>query len=256
MSNPIFPKTPLANRWAVNHQRPQWQLLLAIACQGALLLSPVAVGANTPSTPNSVSPGQRLSQMFSSEIQATLSACQDHGSVNLTVGADGDGSVVCGDGSRSSPIRYSDYFGTLSDFLAASFLIGFRTAFKTDPQAKPETFAGLVSTAEGQKALKQLLTAALSDSKLVPQKNSSQSISVLVEGVMQRTLPILQNTSSLENLLGTSAQYAQVVSSFCTPPGMSINQAQTNLTGLSSIQIYAICIQESGFADEIIRKQK
>jgi hypothetical protein len=44
-----------------------------------------------------------------------------------------------------------------------------------------------------------------------------------------------------------------VVDNFCTAPGMSVDQAQQQTPGLTSIQLYAICVQESGMADEMLQ---
>ncbi|NJR40852.1 MAG: hypothetical protein HC781_20940 [Leptolyngbyaceae cyanobacterium CSU_1_4] len=55
----------------------------------------------------------------------------------------------------------------------------------------------------------------------------------------------------MTTLVGTTEQYGQVVSNFCSTPGMSITQAQQTIPGLSSIQLYAVCVQESGLAEEL-----
>lgn len=224
---------------------------LAIAL--TLLLSPLSAFAQQPTQPRqspSVSEAtQRLTKMFSADIQKTLNACTNQGLVNLVRGADQDGSVICGDGSRNSPVQFNGYVSTLSDILAAGGLVGLRTAMqKSDTQIKPEMVAAYLSSQDGVTTLKSLLKKGLTDINLVPRP----SVDFLVDKVVQRLTPVLKDPKVLETVLGTATQYAQVVQNFCSPPGMSIEQVKKLVPGLTSVQIYAICVQESGLAQEII----
>ncbi|MEB3336651.1 MAG: hypothetical protein VKJ46_04255 [Leptolyngbyaceae bacterium] len=193
---------------------------------------------------------QRLMQMFSSDIQQTLNACFNQGKVNLAAGADRDGSVICGDKSRNSPVTFSSYVNTLSDVLAAGGLIGFRTALKSDPTVNPTLIAAVLSSSEGATLIRGTLKKGLATLNVVP-RGSTASVNFLVDRVMQRLTPILQDPNNLNNLLGTPKQYTQVVENFCNPPGMSLSQIRVLVPGLKPVQVYSICVQESGLADEI-----
>jgi len=195
---------------------------------------------------------QRLMEMFSPEIQATVNACVEQGKVNLAAGAAPDGSVVCGDGSPEPAVAYTNYVNTVSDILAASALVGVRAAISNDPRVSPEMITAYLASAEGNTTLRNVIEAAIQQNQLFPAE-STESVTLLSDAVMQRLVPTLSNPNSLTTLLGTSEQYAQVVSNFCTAPGMSVSQAQSTVPGLSAIQLYAICIQESGVADEMMR---
>ncbi len=190
---------------------------------------------------------QRLDGMFSLDIQQTLTVCAEQKLVNIAAGSDADGSVICGDGFRNSAVQFTDYMNTISDFLAAAFLVGFRTAYKNDSNLTPPQQAemlALFSTSSGRTFIRQALEHNLIESNLVS-KGSTRSLSLLVDSILQRSLPILKNSNSLENLFGTPNQYKLVVEKFCTLPGMSVTQAKM-VSKLNSIQLYAICIQESG----------
>lgn len=189
---------------------------------------------------------QGLEQMFSLDIQNTLNACTEQKLVNIAAGADGDGSVICGNEFRNSPVKFTDYMNTSSDFLAAGFLVGFRTAYTSDSRlTQPEKaqMLALFLTPSGKTFLRQMLEQELTESQIVV-KGSKRSLSLLVNDIMRRSLPVLEK-NRLENLLGTPNQYKLVVEKFCTSPGMSATQAKTLVPGLSSMQLYAICIQES-----------
>jgi hypothetical protein len=188
--------------------------------------------------------------MFSQEIQAAFSACQDEGGVNLGAKDDRDGSIICGNGNRAVSIQFQDYLNLMADYLAASFLIGVRTAYKSDPKAKPEQLTALAQSPNGQALLKQLLQKVVADLEFTS-KNSTAGNNVLVEQLEKRVLPFLNNPTTLENLLGTSAQYKKAVKQFCTSPGLSPGQAKTQLADLNPVQLYAICFQEAGLADEL-----
>lgn len=225
---------------------------LAIASVGAVLSVGFWLPAfAAPQNPiESSQAAQKLNEMFSQEIQQVLNSCANEGSVNLGAGPDRDGSVVCGDGTRNSTTQFNDYVATVSDFLSASFLIGVQAALKAYPDFKPEMVAMFANDPQGRASLEEALTSAITSSGMVP-KDSPKSVSFLTDKVLERSLPILKNPAVFSNLLGNSQQYAQVASKFCTAPGMSVAQAKTVFPGLNSVQLYAICIQESGLASEI-----
>lgn len=189
---------------------------------------------------------QRLAQMFSPEIQATLNACRERGQVNLAAGA--NGAVVCGDGTVQAEIPLQTYLNTTSDFLAASALLGLRQQMADTPQLTPEQLYAILSTSEGKSMIRDVVIAALVQSGTIAA--NSDDATLLSNQVMDKLLPTMEQTNNLQTLLGTDAQYKQIVQSFCTAPGMSIEQAQQQ-TALSSVQLYAICIQESGLLNEM-----
>jgi len=211
-----------------------------------------------PKSPQPSAATQDLNRMFSLDIQKTLNACTEQKLVNIAAGADGDGSVICGNGFRNSSVQFTNYMNTSSDFLAAGFLVGFLTAYKNDSSLTPPEKAQMLAlflTPSGKTFLRQMLEQELTESEIVV-KGSTQSLSLLVNDIMQRSLPILKNQGRLENLLGTPNQYKLVVEKFCTSPGMSVAQAKTLMPGLSSIQLYSICIQESGIVVSIPKTQE
>lgn len=199
-----------------------------------------------PKPPHSTAP-QGLVGMFSLDIQKTLNACAEQKLVNIAAGADGDGSVICGNEFRNSPVQFTDYINTSSDFLAAGFLVGFRSAYTSDSSLTPPEKAQMLAlflTSSGKTFLRQMLEQELAESQIVL-KGSTRSLSLLVNDIMWRSLPVLKNQNQLENLLGTPNQYKLVVEKFCTSPGMPVAHAKT-VSKLSSVQLYAICIQEAG----------
>lgn len=206
--------------------------------------------AVTPASLADSPAAQKLNKMFSPKIQQVLNACSQQGSVNLGAGADQDGSVICANGRRNSTVRFNEYVSTVSDFLSASFLVGVRAALDSYPGAQMDMVTSYLATGEGKASLQEALTNAITTSGLVPQ-DSQKSITFLVNRVMQRSLPILQNTGKFRNLLGNTTQYRQVADKFCQPPGMSIEQAKGLVPQLDAVQIYAICVQESGLSDEV-----
>lgn len=210
----------------------------------ALFLS---VPSQAQLNPEASTTPQGLEGMFSLDIQKTLDACAEQKLVNIAAGADGDGSVICGNEFRNSPVQFTDYMNTSSDFLAAGFLVGFRTAYTSDSSLTPPEKAQMLDlflTPSGKTFLRQMLEQELIESQIVL-KGSTRSLSLLVNDIMWRSLPVLKNQNRLENLLGTPNQYKLVVEKFCTSPGISVAQAKTLVPGLSSMQLYAICIQES-----------
>jgi hypothetical protein len=195
---------------------------------------------------------QRLTQMFSPEIQKTLSACHDKGQVNLAAGASSTGSVVCGDGAAQTDVPFQSYVGTISDILTASSLVGLRSVIAKDPRVTPEMLSAFLKSDQGSTVLRSAVEAAITRSGLVATA-APQSASVLTDQVIERLLPTMEQTNNLQTLLGTDNQYRQVVQNFCTSPGMSVQQAQQQVPGLSSVQLYAICIEESGMANEMMQ---
>lgn len=224
----------------------------AIATLGTLAslsLASTALAATPASLADSPA-AQKLNKMFSPKIQQVLNTCGQQGSVNLSAGADKDGSVICANGDKNSPVKFNDYVSTVSDFLSASFLVGVRAALNSYPGAQMEMVTSYLTTADGKASLQEALTNAITTSGLVP-PNSQKSVTFLVDRVMQRSLPILQSTGKFSNLLGSTAQYRQVADKFCKPPGMTVEQAKGLAPQLDAVQIYAICIQESGLSDEV-----
>ena len=209
------------------------------------------VAAESTSSPVPES-AQRLATMFSTEIQTTLNACWDRGKVDLAAGANPDGSVTCGDGTPEGAIAYADYVSTVSDILAASGLVGFRTVVDSNPSISPQAISAFLADTQGAAVLRQTVQTAITQSQLLPAE-ATQSNTVLTDRVMERLIPNLQNPSVLDGLLGNEQQYTQVVSNFCTAPGMSVDEAKTLVPSLSSIQLYAICIHESGVTREAVQ---
>lgn len=195
---------------------------------------------------------QRLLEMFSTEIRNTIAACAEQGKVDLAAGAGSDGTVVCGDGSTQPEISYTSYLNTISDILAASGLVGFRTVIEADPRVTPEMLVTVFSTPEGTATFYDAIQSVIVQSQLLP-ADAEDSTALLANEVVGKLRNSLQSPANLEGLLGTAEQYTQVVDNFCTAPGMSVDQAQQQTPGLTSIQLYAICVQESGMADEMLQ---
>jgi hypothetical protein len=193
---------------------------------------------------------RRLAEMFSPEIQSIISACQQNGKVDVAAGASEDGAAICGDGS-STEVAYTDYIGTISDILAASSLVGFRAVVESDPRVSSEMVITFLGNSQGTNLIRQAVQSAITRSQLLPTE-AGESNSILTDEVINRIQVALQAPTQLDNLLGTSSQYEQVVNHFCTAPGMSIEAAKALVPELSAIQLYAICIQESGVTDEVL----
>ncbi len=234
--------------------------LATLAMVGFLPTQPIAAApAANPSEPELSEFGhellespaaQRLMGMFSPEIQAVLNACVEADGVNLDAGAAPDGSVVCADGSLASDVAYRDYVITLSDLLAASGLVGFRTVIAATPQISPELVATYAASPQGAEMMRTAIEVGITQSQLLPSFTAATS-TTLVNEVMARLLPTLQDPTAFANLLGNSDQYQQVVNRFCTAPGMSVDQATETIPGLSSLQLYSICVAESGIAEHV-----
>lgn len=231
------------------------RVLIAI---GVSLVTATSTLAQWPPSQPTKGPAtnQPLAQMFSDEIRLTLNACDDKGGVDLSSGASRDGSVICRRGDRRSLIPFREYLTTVSDFLSAAFLVGTRLALKESPQVKPDDLRKTMATVEGQNLLKQLLTTAATSSNPSLAQGSQRSVDVVVKEVLLRTKPFLQNPATLETLLGNPRQYTQVVQRFCMSPGMSVPEAQVAVPGLSAIQLYSICIQESDVSKKVTQPPK
>jgi hypothetical protein len=238
--------------------------LLSASCLGLsqlLSLSVVTIPMPASAEPMSASAeplqiaqaagSDRLRQMFSPEIQATINACSTQGKADLAAGAGADGSLKCGDGSSVPNVAYADYVDTVSNILAASVLVGMKTAIANEPRITPEVVVNFLSTSQGVETLRNGIETAITQNQLVP-ADSTQSVKLLTDAVIQQLTPILTPTT-LDTLLGTPEQSGQIVSNFCTAPGTSVPQALTLVPGLTPIQLYAICIQESGITDEVLR---
>jgi hypothetical protein len=210
----------------------------------------------TPSSPADASPAvppfmQRLQTMFSPEIREVLNVCQQ-GQGGVDLAANQDGQVVCGDSSAKTSIAYTRYLSTLADLMAASTLLGMRVAFMSNQQIKPEMVAQLLSSPESAAPIRNALTGVFGQVGILSTK-SPTSASLLADEVIKRLLPTVQSTNNLTTLLGTPEQYDLVVSQFCKAPGTSLEQVQQTVTGMTSPQIYAVCLQEAGLADELQR---
>lgn len=221
-------------------------ILSALAQPG---LAPQFSVAAEPPSPQRSSALQRLGQMFSPEIQSTIGACLEQGKVDVAAGPTDSGAVRCGDGSTAS-VPYAAYVTTVSDVLTASSLVGFRAVLQSN-SVSPAMLRMFLESPQGAIVLRQAVQSAITQSELLP-ATATESTNILTDAVLTRLLPSLQDPTTLDTLLGTTEQYNQVVQEFCTAPGMSIEQAKSRLP-LNELQLYAICIQESGVADEVLR---
>lgn len=224
-------------------------LLPVILSAAVVGLAPAAIAQQTQPSPTRAM--QRLGTMFSPQIQSTVNACWQRGKVNLAVGAGTNGAVQCGDGSSEPGVAYQDYLETIADILTASSLVGFRSVMQSDNRLTPEILAAFVSSSEGVNVLRTTIQTAIAQSDLIP-TSATESTTILTNAVLERLTPVLKDTVALNSLYGTPQQYSRVVSNFCNAPGMSVQQARSNVPELSNLQLYAICIQESGVARDII----
>jgi hypothetical protein len=204
-----------------------------------------------PSAQPAASPAlQKLMTMFSAEIKTTLNACREQGGVNLAAGAQADGSVLCANGAPKEAVPYDSYLSTVTDMTTAVSLVGLKTVIATNPNVTPEMIVTFLSSPNGTAVLQGAVQSAIARSSLFPVA-SPESTTLLANQVIERLVPTLQSTNNLATLVGTTEQYGQVVSNFCSTPGMSVAQAQQTVPGLSPIQLYAVCVQESGLAEEV-----
>ncbi len=234
------------------------KLFLALvlgSLSGISFLGRVAIAK--PVQSSALSAEQKLDRMFSSDIRTTLNSCVKQGGVNLAAGADRDGSIICGNGWRKSPVKFTTYVNTLTDFETAGVLLGFQAGVKSSPNYKPELLTAFMNSFETSGKLRQavqgFVTIAVVKPGLLP-KDSTQSASFLTDRILQRSRPFLQNSTKFENLLGTSDEYAAITDNFCAAPGMTTAQAKKLTSNLDSVQMFAICFQEAGIADEITQE--
>ena len=212
-----------------------------------LLWGGTAIAAE-PKQSNSTGLGERLSQMFSPEIQSTLSACTAQGGVDLAASVSNTNSLACGDGSTVE-VSYASYLDTTSNFFAASLLLGMSAAAVDEPRITPGA-VGQFLTSDGSDVIRQGLQRAIADSPFI--SSSPASVDLLVEAIVQRATDTLDNLDRFTTLLGTPEQSNLVVTSFCTPPGMSATEAQTAVPELSLVQLYAICLHQAGLSGETV----
>ena len=231
------------------------KLFLALilgSLSGISFLGRVAIAK--PVQSSALSAEQKLDRMFSSDIRTTLNSCVKQGGVNLAAGADRDGSIICGNGWRKSPVKFTSYVNTLTDFETAGLLLGFQAGVKSSPNYKPELLTTFMNSFEASGNLRQavqgFVTVAVVRPGILP-KGSTQSASFLMDRILQRSRPFLQNSTKFENLTGTSDEYGVIAENFCTAPGMTTAQAKKFAPNLDSVQMFAICFQESGIADAI-----
>lgn len=228
---------------------------IAAALPVLLTLAPPVWAAPTSAPPATEAPLAesssiaRLSGMFSADIQNTLYACFEHGRANLAIESP-DGLLVCEDGTHAD-VTHAAYINTVSDVFAASAMVGFQVAMQVYPQLTPQMVKVFLENPETIGVMRQMMETTVIQNAFLPVE-SAQSTDILVDAVMNRIQTTLQDEMYLTNLLGTPAQYAQVVTNFCTAPGMSVEEA-TAIVPLDSIQLYAICIQESGLAGEMLQ---
>jgi hypothetical protein len=208
--------------------------------------APAAAPAQTPVTPAM----QKLLAMFSPEIKATLNACREQGGVNLAAGAQTDGAVLCANGETRAEIPYDTYLTTVSDMAAAVSLVGLRTVISTNSGVSADRVVNFLASPDGTALLQKAVQNAIARSSLLP-VSSGESATLLADQVIGRLVPTMQSTNNLVDLVGTTEQYGQVVTNFCNLPGMSVAEAQQAVPGLSPIQLYAVCVQESGLAAEV-----
>ncbi len=235
----------LISPWVV---QPVW-IALGLTSLAVGLVHPQGVNAK----PTVSAAEAQFNQMFSPEIHTLMGACEQRGGVNLAAGADRDGSVICGDGWRKSPVKYADYFDTTTDFLGAALLIGVRSGLQANSTVKPEVLNQLLGTPEWIQFMRDQVDQMIVQSHAVA-KNSPKSIKLLSDRIMARILPILRDPAKLSNLMGTSEEYSKIAQNFCPSSGVSLKQAKSLTPNLNGVQIYAICLQESGLADEVTRE--
>jgi hypothetical protein len=156
----------------------------------------------------------------------------------------------CANGEPKATVPYDNYLSTVSDMVTAVGLVGLKTVIAGNPNISPEMVATFLSSPDGAAVLKNAVQSAIARSSLITAA-SPESTTLLAEQIIGRLVPTLQSTNNLTTLVGTTEQYGQVVSNFCSTPGMSVAQAQQTIPGLSSIQLYAVCVQESGLATEV-----
>ncbi|MGF1499415.1 MAG: hypothetical protein ACFB8W_21710 [Elainellaceae cyanobacterium] len=195
---------------------------------------------------------ERLQEMFSPSVRATVAACADQGGVDLSPGATADGLVMCSDGTADSSVAFADYVATTADILTASSLVGFHTVIEADPRISPAMIVNFLAAPQGMEMLRTAIQSAIAQSQLIPSQ-SEASTALLTEEVLNRLVATLSNPTQLETLLGTPDQQAIVLNNFCGASGQSVEQVRSLVPDLSSVQLYSICIEASGIAGEALR---
>lgn len=224
-----------------------WGSGLAIGLGSSVFVAPAYSQPAQPSQAQLDGLGSRLAEMFSPEIRSTLFTCITAGGVNLAASAGGS-SVVCGDGSRAD-VSYARYLDIASNFFAASFLIGVSEGAAGEPELTPRLASSYLASG-GADEIRPRLEMAIANDIFVP-ANSPESVDLLVDATLQKAAATLNRLDSFGALLGTPEQTSFVVSSFCTPPGMTETEAQQTVSNLSPTQLYAICLHEAGLAEAI-----
>lgn len=191
----------------------------------------------------------RLNSMFSPEIQAAVAACWEQGKVDLAAGPSAQGWVICGDGSVAEGIGYDAYLTIVENVMVASTLAGMRTAMAQEPRLTPETLAVFVTTTEGRQMMQSIVQSAILESGL-QMADRPASAQILTDRVATALIANLSDPDRLNTILGPTDQYGQVVEQFCTAPGMSINEALQTFPQHDSVQLFSVCIQESGLVND------
>lgn len=236
----------------------RWALLLAVWAgfgMGEAIAAPASEPtiAAPPENPPQVSQNsvERLTQMFSPEIQSIVAACWESGKVNLSPSLATRPWVVCGDGSQVEGITYDRYRDTMADVISASTLVALQGAIARDPRVSPETLALLATSDQGQQLLRDTSAAAIVQSGLQT-PDQPESTRVLADAMMLRMVAYLRNPDWMNTFLGTPQQYSQVVAQFCTAPGMSLEESAQQFPTLDSVQLFAICIDESDAMTDVL----
>lgn len=224
-----------------------WGSAIAIGLAGnSVVAAPSASQSQSQPAPPPAELGELESELtttFSPEIRSTLSACLTAGGVNLAVSASSGSSLICGDGSTVD-LPYARYLDAVSDFFAGSFLLGMSQGAASEPQLTPRMAGSFVST-EGAGMINQSLESLLVNNGFVA---AGSPANPLTDAILQKAAATLNRLDSFGALLGTPEQSSFVVSNFCTPPGMTVAEAQQAVPSLSSSQLYAICLHNAGFA--------
>jgi len=230
-------------------------LAVLMAC-GSLSWSAALAATPPASSPRSASPTEvaqgsveDLNEMFSDEIQATVAACWEQGKVDLSAPAGLEDWVICGDGSIVEGITYESYLETVGDVMVASTLTGMQVAIAEEPRLTPDMLAVFVTTEEGRQTMQSIVQSAILNSGLqLPDR--PESVAVLSEWVATKLVENLNDPNRLDNLLGPADQYDRVVTEFCTAPGMSVEEALGIFPNHDAVQLYSVCIRESGLVSD------
>ncbi len=238
----------------MNNQATLSQKIRAVSAiaLGSLTLGILGQTASVQAAPsNNDAAAERLAKMFSPKVRAVMNACDRQGEVNLAVGADRDGSVICGNGWRKSAVQYSEYSEVATDLLAAFMLTSLRSVVQAPtpektgagkPEAgKPEAIMAIFKSPEAKekfgKSLQEMWRSMTGTT--LPNEHRDR--------ILQKTYAMLNDTQKFNTLLGTGAEYNLVVENFCSPKGQTLKAAKQIVPKLNAIQMYSICINEAGF---------